>query len=424
MKLNQIICCLLTMAGGVFMVNADNGMTMTLKNSSELNGYISSQRPGQNMTFATTSASVVVPAKDVRSIIDHEVKYADLSPQWREWAEKNDAFRGAGSSRTLLLSDIITTTGTISRVRLLERGARVRYLELVPNSYALTWKDVVSIRENKRPRLMLSGVNLRYKMNSGMEYEGQYVGELVDSTVSLLRDNGMVEVFDPYDVVRITVVPVNPNQTLLQQSPLLDIVVDKAGTNHRGVIRERNYSASGKTAEEYVLIETAGNVVQSIPMNTIVEYRKESNPDYTPLTDIELGADEAAINRQAVKLRLCKDVANVGGSDFIMVNTDSIGLTVSPANTDGILTAEFNLDNAKAQQLKLLPMSQFKDKRSKKVCSGFTYADMVKSAIAPAQVVTSVNGVSKLEYQLPAGTTGTYGIYNPETQKIVLFTVQ
>ena len=48
---------------------------------------------------------------------------------------------------------------------------------------------------------------------------------------------------------------------------------------------------------------------------------------------------------------------------------------------------------------------------------------MVKNAVLPKSVETSVNGISKLEYTLSNGSTGTYGVYDPLTNKIIIFKI-
>lgn len=196
MKVTKALLFGFALIAGPASASAQDNLTIVLKDGTELTGYISRQRPGENLTFTTSKASVLLPSNDVISIVDSDVKIASLSPEWKEWAEKNDAFGGAGNSRTLLLCDIITKNGSINRVRVLEKGAKVRYLELSPNTYSLNWDTILVVRADKRPKLMLSGVNRRYKLASGMEYEGQYVEEVPGQTMSLLRDNGVVEVFN------------------------------------------------------------------------------------------------------------------------------------------------------------------------------------------------------------------------------------
>lgn len=224
MKVIKALLFGFALIAGLANASAQDNLTVVLKDGTELTGYISRQRPGENFTFSTSKAVVLLPNKDVKSIVDNEVKFNSLSPEWQKWAEENDAFDGVRNNRSLLLSDIITNKGAINRVRVLEKGAKVRYLELTPNTYSLSWDTIEVVRAEKRPKLLLSGINRRYKLASGMEYEGQYVEEVPGETMSLLRDNGMIEVFNTEEVMKDNRFKINPNQSLLEQSDLIDIV--------------------------------------------------------------------------------------------------------------------------------------------------------------------------------------------------------
>ncbi len=395
--------------------SAQDNLTVMLKDGTELTGFISRQRPGENFTFSTSKAVVLVPSKEVKSIVDNTVKIGALSTAWQKWAEDNDAYQGTGDNRTLLLSDIITTSGTISGVRVLEKGAKVRYLELSPNSYSLSWDTIQVVKAEKRPKLLLSGINRRYKLVSGMEYEGQYIEEVPGKTMSLLRDNGVIEVFNTDDVLKDVRLKVNPNQTLLEQSDLIDIVLLKNGSSHRGVIFERNYSQGTEAFNNYLLIQLDNGTTMSIDLADMVEYRKEKNPNYHPQTDIELSKDEGAIDRNVCTMIPTEDVSGI-----VTVNMDSLKITL-PASIPQSITAEFNMDNTSAQQLKLVRIRKYQGKKGRNIHYGFTYEDMVKNAILPKSVETSVNGISKLTYTLPNGGAGNYGIYDPMTSRVIIF---
>lgn len=418
MKVTKALLFGFALIAGLATASAQDNLTVVLKDGTELTGFISRQRPGENFTFSTSKAVVLLPSKDVKSIVDNEVKVSSLSPEWKAWADENDAYDGIGNNKTLLLSDIITQKGSINRVRVLEKGAKVRYLELSPNTYSLNWDTISVVRAEKRPKLLLSGINRRYKLASGMEYEGQYVEEVPGETMSLLRDNGVVEVFNTEEVMKDNRFKINPNQTLLEQSDLIDIVQMKNGSSHRGVIFERNYSESDEITNDYLLIQLDNGTTMSLNLADVVEYRKEKNPNYKPLTDIELEDGTGAINRKIAPLLPTKDISGI-----VTVDIDSLSITVAPTTPLNI-TAEFNMDNAKAQQLKLIRVRKYQDKKGKTNYYGFTYEDMVKNAIIPKSVETSVNGISKLEFTLPNGGSGIYGVYDPLTNKIIIFQIK
>ena len=187
---------------GMTIVHATTVQKLLLKNGSELEGYISMQRPGKDFTFIAEKAIIYMPGTEIKSIVDHEVSIKQLSFGWIEWAEKNDAFEGLGDNRILILSDIITKERTISRVRILEKGAKIKYLEMNNNSYSLNWDTIAVVKAEKRLKTALTGINRIYKLENGQEYEGQYVEEVPGKTLSLYQDNGVVEVFETDKVVR------------------------------------------------------------------------------------------------------------------------------------------------------------------------------------------------------------------------------
>ena len=70
--------------------------------------------------------------------------------------------------------------------------------------------------------------------------------------------------------------PINPNQSLFEQSPLIDIVKTANQAEYRGVIIEQNYS-SKKDNENYVLISLESGAIQSVKVSDIIETMKEEN---------------------------------------------------------------------------------------------------------------------------------------------------
>lgn len=407
----------LTLMTGLVPALAQDNLTVELKSGSELTGYISQQRPGQSFTFSSSKALVVLPKSDVQSIIDNPISISALSAEWVKWAEANDAFTGIGNERTLVLSNIVTRNGTINQVRVLERGAKIRYLDLQSRTHSLKWDTIQVIRGEKRPKLLLSGVNRRYKLASGMEYEGQYVEEVPGKTLSLMMDNGVVEVFNTMDVVKDMRIKVNPNQSLLEQSDLIDVVQTTGGATYRGVIFERNYFANEQAGKDFLLIEMENGNMQSLTMSEVTEYRKERNPNYKPLTDIVLEEGQAAINRVVGKITKVEEKAG-----HMIVKDDTVSISVPSQNPQAI-TAEFKMSNAEAQQLKIVPITKYEEKKTKAVVYGFTFEDIVKRAVIPGAVATSINGISKVEFTLPNGSNGRYGVYNPVANTILLFEI-
>ena len=181
-----------------------------LKDGSVLSGYIQKQDGNGNLTFHSDNAEICLKSKD--ATISNEKNYSikDLGKAWVDWAEKNEEFEGIGDNRTLFLADVTSKTKSVARVKILERGEVVKYLEMTPNTYLIPWKEVVSIKGEPRSKTALSGINRIYQLKSGMEFEGQYAEEN-DSMLTLYLGNRVRQSFKINDVVKYTFRPINTN---------------------------------------------------------------------------------------------------------------------------------------------------------------------------------------------------------------------
>lgn len=396
---------------------------MILKNGSELEGYISMQRPGRNIVFTTERAVIYMSGKAVKSIVDHEVNVAELTPSWKKWAEETDSYVGVGNNKMLVLSDIVTADGIISRVRILEKGAKIKYLELNENSYSLSWDTIAVIKADKRRNTALSGTNRVYRLASGVEYEGQYVEEVPGKTLSLYRDNGVIEVFNTADVVKYSKRKINPNQSLFEQDELLDVVLMKDGVTLKGIIIEQNYSDVSES-DNYLLLQKEDGVTQSIRLKDVVEYKKEPNVKFNPQFDILLREGEVVVNRQLTNMLNYEEKGS-----FIVLESDSCLATVKA----GLITVETHLaDNMQKSTFEIVKIKKLNKTQKKqtifskktegeKEYYGFTFEDVVKNNIQAKSVQTSVNKTTKLEYNI--ANKGLYAIYDAQRKRIIPFRV-
>lgn len=416
MKIRNLL--LVVALGCCFDGYSQDNQKVILKDGSELVGYISRQRPGENITFTTKSAVILMNTEKVKSIIDNQVSEKELSKEWKEWANKNDALVGNCDNKTLLLSDIITASGTINRVRIIERGAKLKYLELLPNNYSLSWDTIKMIKVEPRPKLQLSGINRKYKLSSGMEYEGQYVEEIPGKTLSLYQDNGVTLVFRRDEVLKDNRIKINPNQSIFEQSDLIDIVKLKDGSSHKGIIVERNYSDTDTISNDYLLIQAENGTVQSIQLTEVLEYRKEQNLAYKPVTDVLLDNGEFMINRNKITPRGVQEFKNI-----IRFDIDSIKVVIPKGNTSTELEVETKFsDDIQSSQLKLVKVKEYYDKKVKGKIYGFTYEDIVKEGISPQHIETSINDITKIVFNVE--DSGFYSIYNFSKNEVILFKIQ
>lgn len=413
-KILSIIAFALGFAGSTEAVIVQR---IYLKDGSVLSGYIQKQENNGNLTFRSDNAEICLKSKD--AAISNEKNYSvkDLSKAWIEWAEKNDEFEGVGDSRTLTLADVTSKTKSVSRVKILERGEVVKYLEMAPNTYRIAWKDVVSIKGDPRSKTALSGINRIYQLKSGMEFEGQYAEEN-DSVLTLYMNNRVRQSFKINDVVKYTFRPINPNQDIFAQSPLLDIVKTKNGAETKGIIIEQNYT-SDKDTENYFLVQQQSGAIQSIKLSEIAETRKEENPKYDPKFDILLKEGDVVINRQEVVQVNIKEQ-----DDNIVLDSLSNKVVISKdANNNTKVTVEYrSVNGSNIETYQLVRVSQYTDKKGKESYYYFTYRDLVNAAVRPVSLETSVNHTTKAEYIV--GGQGIFALYDVKNKKAIPFTIK
>ena len=388
-----------------------------LKDGSVLSGYIQKQDANGNLTFHSDNAEICLKSKDATISNEKNYNIKDLGNAWVDWAEKNEEFEGIGDNRTLFLADVTSKTKSVTRVKIMERGEVVKYLEMTPNTYLIPWKEVVSIKGEPRSKTALSGINRIYQLKSGMEFEGQYAEEN-DSMLTLYLSNRVRQSFKINDVVKYTFRPINPNQDIFVQSELLDVVKSKNGAETKGIIIEQNYTSS-KDAENYFLVQQQSGAIQSIKVSEIAETRKEENPKFDPKFDILLKEGDVVINRQEV---LKVDVKEKEENLVL----DSIGNKVvinKDANNNTKVTVEYrNVGGTNLETYQLVRVSKHTDKKSKETIYFFSYRDLVNTTVRPVSLETSVNHTTKAEYIV--GGQGIFALYDVKSKKAIPFTIK
>ena len=415
-KILSILVLALSFAGAADAVVVQK---IFLKNGSVLSGYIQRQDNNGNMFIRSDNAIICLKSKDATISNEKNYNIKDLNKAWVDWAEKNDEFEGVGDNRTLLLADITTKAKSVTKVRVLERGEVVKYLEMTPNTYQISWKDVINIKGEKRSKTALSGINRIYQLKSGMEFEGQYAEEN-DSVITLYLNNGVRQSFKLDDMVKCTFRPINPNQDIFAQSELLDIVKTKNGAETKGVIIERNYT-SDKDSENYYLVQQQSGAIQSIKISDVLETRKEENPQYDPKFDILLKEGEVVINRQDVVLAKIKEE----GDKIVFDSLNNKVVIAKDPNNNTKVTVEYrNANGSNLETYQVVRVTKATEKRRRETVSYyyFSYRDLVNATIRPVSLETSVNHTTKAEYIV--GGEGVFALYDAQSRKAYPFTIK
>lgn len=413
-KILSIMVAALAIAGSVEAVIVQK---IYLKDGSVLSGYIQKQDDNGNLTIHSDVAEICL--KSNQAVISNEKNYSisELDKTWVEWAEKNEAFEGSGNQRTLYLADVTSKSKTVAKVKIIERGELVRYLEMSPDIYTIPWKDVLAIKGEKRCKTALSGINRIFQLKSGMEFEGQYAEE-TDSLLTLFLNNGIRQSFKINDVIKYTFRPINPNQDIFAQSELLNIVKTKNGNETKGIIIEQNYT-SAKDSENYFLVQQPSGAIQSIKVSDILETRKEENPKFDPKFDVLLKEGEVLINRQEVVMT---GITEKGENSVLDSLSEKVVIKKDPQNNTRVTVEYRNANGANIEAYQVVKVNKIENKKEKKTFYGVSYRDLVNSTIRPVSVETSVNHTTKAEYIV--GGQGTFALYDAKNKKAIPFIIK
>lgn len=422
---------LLALLASLTYTKAEVVQRVQLKNGTVLNGFIQKQGGNEDITFQSENAIVCVSGVGA-TITEQVYKESELDDTWKEWAEKNHAYNGTGSDRTLTLNEIsfpktasdtvVSGTATsfendfkdrhqsVSKVKVLERGYTIKYAEFTPNSYSFNWSDVDVIKSERRPKEALSGIDRIYQLKNGQEVKGEYAGESYN-TLSLYMEDGTVQTFNIDDVVKYFYKPINPNQTIFEQSPLTDVVYTKNAV-FRGVIVEKNFTDNNN----YLVIMQPSGSTQTVKFDEIIDYIRENNSEYKPLYDILLQPGEVLINRMAADSVGVKKE----GSYLILDSINGKILVPKGTTTTKIIVEYSNPNHMSSDNLMLVKVNKDADRKIPAYYFSADIFEIQKFALSSSE--TSVNNTTRLEYFVTG--QGVYALYDQITKKAMPFIVK
>lgn len=393
----------------VVVANAIVTQKVTLKDGSVLYGYIQQQDGKGQLTIHTDSAIICINGNDVEVVKSNGGLYDIVfKPDSLFTPEELRGFK----------YNLRDRTKRVSGTKLLEKGAMVKYLDQLPNSYIIRWNDVVSIQSPRRLPTALSGIDRICMMKDGHTVEGQYAGETEDLQELYLAD-GLVQSFRINDVVKYNYRPINPNQDIFAQSELLDVIKTKMGGDITGVIVEQSYE-SRKDAENYFLIKTGSQTEQKVMISDIVEVRKEENPAYDAQYDIMMDEGDVYVNRQ--KASFIKVSEQGKNNDVLQLDSINHDIQIAQdASGQTKVPVEYRVkEGANVKLFQLVKVS--KEETRKGNIFGFTYKDLAMSNYQSTEPKTSVNHTTRVEYVVSG--KGVYALYDAQKGRAITFRVK
>lgn len=405
--------------------------TLVLSDGTELTGYVSVQNFNDGVTFYSVESKIVMPSEYVHLCTDYMEKYDNLSSEWKEWADANNwnpdedfnlntielkhkSLPFAQPKKfTIADSEELKKNSEIPDVHILMKGDRIIFVDMHPYTFTLSWDVIECQKRQPRDEQQLNGlVDVLRKGGKSEELKGTIVEQKPGKEIQLQNSNRLIEVLKADDIVSIRKERVNADQTLLQQSPLIETIVLKTGEGITGLIKEQNFDVDDGKGYSIMTVEQADGSSRIVPHVDVKEILRKPNPDYVPLFDKELAADSIMLlNDREVKFAELK--FNKKKTELRVANLDSclIGLMLDEVK-DGKFIFEVKNINDMAG-FELVPL--YEKGKKKKVEWGFTTQERYENAIRPEQ--KSVNSKEVLKMTFVVTKPGLYLLYQPKQKR-------
>lgn len=413
MKKHLIIIVLAV--GFMLSAKAQIVQTMHLKNGSTLHGYMKSQKSGGSIVFYAENADIVIDGKKVKNVSGKKVAFNSLPDEWKTYAEANELL---DKKRELTLSSI-DTGSMINNILILEQGKIMKYVEL-KHDYTFHSSNIAFVEYASRDEMLLTGINrILTVKSSGMvrTVTGQCIKEVPGRVICLLKDDGVVESIDINDLVKDNSIKNNPNQSIFEQSMLLDEIRTNDGAVYTGIITERNYELANYC---FVITMKTDDVesTQTVWMENVKEICKLPNPAYKEMRDIQLIPGQIMVNRNEVDQETLSEQ-----SGAFVVTPEMKRLTLKLEGKELAIDVEANFKNEKdATDNYFIKTKQFTKDRKRKDSFYFTFRDMIESAMTPTETTKSMNNTTKMSYHVTS--KGLYVFFNSNTKKAVVVNVE
>lgn len=411
-----------------------------LHDGSVLEGYISEQQPGKSITFNTCQATIIIPENIVLSISNHKIEYSSLPQAWKSWNKINN-----NGEKDMVLSDIllegksdsITTKADSSvinkalspsyllkspqKVKILEKGSRIKYLDLNPQTFYLKWSDVKCVRHHQKSKLELSGLKYIIRLkNSSLEYSGEILEQVLGKQIKLLKKDGVIEVIDINNIASIRKERFNLEQNLFEQTPLLDQVYIRSGRCITGIIINQNFVQTKEKAS-FLTIQGIKGEIEVIPYSEVYKYGSCINPDFNPLTDIILDTSCIMINRK--KVEVTEFEQNEEGFSYAKDLKNIITLKKDSLEDKLFLVVEMK-NSQKTEEYSLIGAVEKTEKVKKSILKriGFMNENLGIYSTLPTKQTVSINGTLKMKYTV--NNLGWYILYQTKEKKGIIIKIE
>lgn len=375
-----------------------------------LEGYISDQIPGSQLTVRTYRSLYTIFNNDIEEISRTEVPLIEMQDAIREY------FDNRQDSSMVISASIRTKEQLFTKVCLLEEGYRCKFISADKASVDIPWKNVEKIEKAVIDFSSGRGLYDVVVLADGNDtLEGQLVEQNLKNGIISFRDfSGNRRTFLSKEIKKMEVKPLDVNDSIFNQALFLDRVIKKDGSYYQGILIARQM---GKNVT--ILTNDFEEVI--IPNTSIRSYAKSKNKSYS--------GDKEAIQKKLVELEIngrpeiydrCEPMPP-GTRYAVLTPVDSIRIQV-PQNqkvtiklsAEAIHTSAIKVSTAQKTKERTVSLKGFSIKQ-KQIVEMLTFSKNKDSNFADINVLN--NDGNQISFEIYFSAPGFYVVYLDGVEK-------
>ncbi len=399
---------------------------LNLKCGVVLEGNIVSQIPGKDVTFSVVRTYAMVNSFYIAKCNKEIIKINSLDKTWKEWITEynktskeqlrdnivlskielmdkekmvqNSTLWKKDSVKMNVLSSLFGNA--IHQVCVLEEGAYLRFVDLSPAECHINISDIHSIEYPEREATAINGILDLIEVKSKGIYKGQILEKVLGDYIKLKTNEGIILNIFNKDIISQNKEGLNPNVSILEQAPSLDVV---NGT--RGII----VCQINDSSKPRIKMIDEDNHEKWFDLKDVHSIHSYKNEKYVPLNDVIINNQDVYFNRFVINPvpspKKKKDLYVLSKEDISMMaelklNSENSELTVEMSNT------------ASHKSAILFPVYKIND--GKDNIFAFSTKDIMDNPIAEESETVSKNGTLCKVYKVKSGY---YALYIPNSGK-------
>ena len=251
------------------------------KNGNVYEGFIQTQRIGEEIEFQS-SVRIIVDSIDSKTSIDKQfVSKSELSNKWK-WIVENGRteYHVEHGQQGLMLHSFKINDVLVKDVVILERGKKfVRYININDKNIKIKLSDIKRVEyisEHQKKSNIIDVIQLN---DTYREIKGYITKQIIGKQIFLKEDStSFTSEIDLKNIRATKKICKNNNLSIFESSRWVEVIETESGYKIEGIITSKTYGKSDDDA--FMLVEKSDRSVEIVKTKNVVSIKRKINPLY------------------------------------------------------------------------------------------------------------------------------------------------